>query len=366
MKSSKSLFAFLLLAIICVCMTCSGFVQGPGKQPDLTITAADRAAVIDGLIKLMNDTYVFPETAAKMEKSLRDHQQKKEYDNITSAQSFVEALTSHVQEISHDKHLRVRYSYEPIPKEDPYGPPSPERAAKRRELLRTTNYGFEKIERLPGNIGYLDMRGFVPAGMGAETANAAMTFLANTDALIIDMRKNGGGDPQMVALIASYLFDNQPVHLNDFYNRVADQKRESWTSEKVAGKRFGAEKPVYILTSNYTFSAAEEFTYDLKNLKRATIIGETTGGGANPGGEQQITDHFSAFIPTGRAINPITKTNWEGTGIKPDVDVTAEKAFKIAHMTAMKKVLEKVTDPERKDAIGRAIADLQKEMDAGK
>ena len=362
------LFLSSSILLVVISLTCTGFAQGPpGNQPDRTIDAAERASVIHGLIKQMNDLYVFPETAKKMEQALREHDQKHEYDNITSASSFVEALTSHLQNVSHDKHLRVRYSSQVLPNDDSDRQgPTPEQIAQQRARMATTNFGFEKVERLPGNIGYLDLRGFVPPEMGEETAAAAMNFLANTDALIIDMRKNGGGSPGMVALLASYLFDAKPIHINSIYNRPRDHTQDFWTAEKLAGKRYGPTKPVYVLTSNYTFSGGEEFTYDLKTQKRATIIGENTGGGANPGGEQRITDHFSAFIPTGRAINPITKTNWEGTGVEPDVKVAADKALNVARLSALKQIVVKVTDEQRKGALQREIDNLQKEVDAGK
>jgi C-terminal processing protease CtpA/Prc len=192
---------------------------------------------------------------------------------------------------------------------------------------------------------------------------AAMNFLANTDALIIDLRRNGGGDPAMVALISSYLFDAQPVHLNDLYFRPDDSTRQWWTLPYVPGKRYGAKKEVYVLTSKRTFSAAEEFTYNLKCLKRAKIVGETTGGGAHPGGGRRINEHFAIWVPSGRAINPITKTNWEGTGVTPDVDVPQDQSLKVAHNAAMNSILAKVTAPERQGAIKQAIAHTQKELD---
>ena len=337
--------------------------QGPLDQPDLTIDASTRSAVIEGALKRLNDFYVFPETAKKMEQAVRERIGRKEYDQITSAKTLATTLQNHLQEVSHDKHLRVTYSAEPLPPQGDHREPGPEEIARELEFMRTVNFGFEKVERLPGNIGYLDLRGFQPAQFGAETVVAAMNFLANTDALIIDLRRNGGGEPAMVALISSYLFGPEPVHLNDLYFRPDNSTRQWWTLPYVPGKRYGDKKEVYVLTSKRTFSAAEEFTYNLKNLKRATIIGETTGGGAHPGGPRRINEHFAIWVPSGRAINPISKTNWEGTGVTPDVDVPADQALKVAHIAAMNKVLGKVTEAERRDAIKRAIDNVQKELE---
>lgn len=357
MKAVVTVAAAILLA------PHAGFAQGPGGQQDMTIDGATRAAVIEGTLKNLNDYYVFPEVAKKMDQAIRERMQKNEYDQITSARTLSQKLTEHLQEVSHDKHLRVGYSAEVIPVRSGDGEPSAEERERFLGFLRTTNFGFEKIERLPGNVGYLDLRGFTPAQFGAETVVAAMNFLANTDALIIDLRRNGGGDPAMVALISSYLFGSEPVHLNDLYWREGNSTRQWWTLPYVPGKRYGDKKDVYVLTSKRTFSAAEEFTYNLKNLKRATIIGETTGGGAHPGGTRRINDHFQIWVPSGRAINPYSKTNWEGTGVTPDVDVPSEQALKVAHIAAMNKVLDKITDPERKQAIKNAIDNVQKELD---
>ena len=335
---------------------------GPREQPDRTIDAATRAQVIDAVIKRLNDSYVFPETAKAMESAVRERVARKEYDQINSAKALAETLTAHLQAISKDKHLRVRYSYEPIPMRAERNEPTAEERERFRLYGRRINYGFEKIERLQGNVGYLDLRGFFDAEGGAETVAAAMNFLANTDALIIDLRQNGGGSPEMVALISSYLFGNEPVHLNSLYWREGNRTQEFWTKASVPGKRFQG-KDVYVLTSSRTFSGAEEFSYNLKNLKRATIIGETTGGGAHPGGGFRIHEHFGMFVPTGRAINPISKTNWEGTGVKPDIEVPAEQALKTAHILALQKVLEQngLDEPRRRD-LRHLVEDLQKEL----
>jgi retinol-binding protein 3 len=356
----RRIISSVLLAVVSAVIASGHAAYAQGLQPETAIDAATRTEVIEAILKKLNDFYVFPEVAKKMEAAIRERLQKKEYDQITSGMELAATLTRHLQDVSHDKHLRVSYSREPLPKDDGRTGPTPEERERFRSMLSAQNFGFEKVERLTGNIGYLDLRGFAPPEFAAETAVAAMNFLANTEALIIDLRRNGGGDPAMVALLSSYLFGTEPVHLNDLYWRADDSTRQWWTLPYVPGRRY-LGKDVYVLTSKRTFSAAEEFTYNLKNLKRATIIGETTGGGAHPGGGQRVTDHFGVWVPTGRAINPYSKTNWEGTGVKPDTDVAADQALKTAHIAALNKMMEKTTDAKRKNQIKGAIETVQKQ-----
>ena len=216
-------------------------------------------------------------------------------------------------------------------------------------------------EGLP-RLGYIDLRGFNDETGGADTVAAAMSFLQNTEALIFDLRQNGGGNPSMIQLISSYLFGDKPVHLNDLYWRKENKTDEFWTKPEQAKIKF-TNKDIYVLTSNYTFSGAEEFSYNLKNLKRATIIGETTGGGAHPGGMVRLADHFGVFIPIGRAINPISKTNWEGTGVEPDIKVPKEQALKIAYKMALEKSLAAIKDEQVQNGVKGLIAQTQKELD---
>ena len=331
------------------------------EQPDLTIDAATRTQVIDGIIKRLNDSYVFPEVAKKMEQSIHERAEKREYDQITSAKQFATTLTNDLQAVSKDRHIRVVYSNDPIPERGPRPQPTAEEIEQRRRELIYRNHGFAKVERLPGNIGYLEFLNFMDEELGADTVAAAMNFINGTDALIIDMRRNGGGNPAMVALVCSYLFGPEPVHLNDLYWREGDRTDEFWTRKELPGKRY-LNKDVYVLTSKRTFSGAEEFTYNLKNLKRATIIGETTGGGAHPGDFSRISDHFGMFVPTGRAISPITKTNWEGTGVTPDVSVPADQALLVARLMALKKSSTTVKDAELKADLNAEIEKLEKEL----
>jgi hypothetical protein len=331
-------------------------------QPDLTITAAERGQVLDGVLKKLTEFYIFPARAKEMEQAIRAKMARKEYDGITSARLLTETLTNQLQEVSHDKHLRVLFSHDPLPR--PRKPSAADRE-RMRSMQARSNYGFEKVERLEGNIGYLGLRGFMDTDAAGETAAAAMNFLAHTDALIIDLRQNGGGSPGMVALLCSYLFAGERKHLNDLAWRGPEGERveQWWTQPHVAGKRY-ADKDVYLLTSKRTFSAAEEFTYNLKALKRATVVGETTGGGAHPGGPQPLSEHFAVWIPTGRAINPITKTNWEGTGVKPDVEVPADQALPTAYLAALTKLLAKGdSDPRVQEQLKRQVEKVRKELE---
>lgn len=322
-----------------------------------TVDAAVRTAVIDGAIEHMQRAYIFADVAAKMSDAIRARAARHEYDGITAPREFAEVLTRHLQEVSRDKHLRIVFDAEGLPQRP--GQPTPAEQARALADERRRNFGFERIERLDGNIGYIELRGFSGTPEARDTAVAAMNVVADTDALIFDLRRNGGGSPFMIGILSSYLF-TQVVHLNDFYVRETDTRREFFTTADVMGRRYGREKPVYVLTSNRTFSAAEEFTYNLKNLKRATIVGETSGGGAHPGGVRRITDYFGIWLPTGRAINPITKTNWEGTGIAPDIAVAAAQALATAHLDALKKVRGSATDPRHRAQLDSAIVALEK------
>ncbi|WP_177186649.1 S41 family peptidase [Paenibacillus sp. CF384] len=213
----------------------------------------------------------------------------------------------------------------------------------RKQELAFDNYGFYKVERLQGNIGYLDLHALAPPELAGETAVSAMNFLANTSGMIIDLRQCGGWSPYMVTFLSSYLLSETPVHLNDFYWRYADVTQSFWSTPYVSGKRFGPHKPVFVLTSKQTFSASEEFAYDLQAIERATVVGEITGGGAHPGEVHRLNHYFEVFIPKGRAINPVTKSNWEGTGVIPDIEVSQEQAFDIAY----DRILEIVREREK-------------------
>ena len=272
-----------------------------------------------------------------MEDAVRANQKRGDYDAITDADAFANRLTKDLQAVSHDKHLGVNFSPVKLPPEGQKH--SPEEEAQFHKMLERTNCAFEKVEVLPRNIGYLKFNAFADPTFCGPTVVAAMNFLAHVDAIIFDLRENGGGDPKMIAFLSTYLF-SEATHLNDLWERKGDVTHQYWTLPYVPGKRLDG-KPAYVLTSKETFSGAEEFSYNLKNLKRATIIGETTGGGAHPVSGHRIDDHFMIGVPFARAINPISKTNWEGTGVEPDVKVPAPDALATAQKLAAEKLVSK-------------------------
>ena len=349
----------VILLLTCVTLVHTQIQVSPSQLPP--IDAKTQTLIVDSACAALNEYYVFPEVAKNMEKLLRKNLKSGKYKDITNVPEFTERLTSDLQSVSRDKHLRVR----PAPPRSASNPSnvSPEEEQKQRlERFRKANYGFKKIEILPGNIGYLDFRNFAETSFGeaSATAIAAMNFLAHVDAIIFDMRQNGGGSPSMIQLISSYLFE-EPVHLNSFYIRKTDETKQFWTQGHVHGRKL-TDIPVYVLTSGFTFSGAEEFTYNLKNLKRGTIIGETTGGGAHPV-QGHVFENLPVLItvPFGRAVNPITKTNWEGTGVEPDIKVPADQALIVARTEALKILLAKETDPTRKSEIEWQIKSLEVE-----
>ncbi len=296
------------------------------------LTKEYKSSTIDRLSEMLVDRYVFPDVAQKTALHLQKKLEAGAFDDTHSPEDFAKLLTEMVQEVNQDKHMRIR----PIP-------PRRQVVESKRDLIGDKLYqvksrrehtaGFKEAKKLEGNIGYFDLRGFAGIGSGAPVADHAMALLGTSDAIIIDLRKNGGGSPVMVQYLCSYFFD-KTVHLNSLYWRDGDRTEEFWTTN-VKGEKM-PDVPLFVLTSNRTFSGAEEFSYNMQTQKRATLIGETTGGGANPGGTMPINEQLMVFIPSGRAINPITGTNWEGTGVVPDIEVKAEDALTEAMVHAQK------------------------------
>jgi retinol-binding protein 3 len=318
---------------------------------------AERGAIIEVLAADIDTIYIFPEVATEMIAKLEAQRVSGAYDELVDLPAYCGQLTADLQSVSHDLHLSVR----PMPPQMINAEQGVDREQVQRDYLaraRRSNYGFKKLEILGGNVGYLDLRGFSDASIGAPTAIAAMNYLAGSEAIIIDLRNNGGGSPSMIQLILSYFFE-EPTHLNDFYIRSTDTTDQFWTQAHVAGPRM-TDTPLYVLTSGRTFSAAEEFSYNLRNLERATLVGETTGGGAHPVNMMRYPEQgVSMSLPFGRAINPITGTNWEGTGVEPHVKVSAAEAFDAAYAKALEGIVAGAVDPGHKAQLAWLIDGLQ-------
>ena len=352
----------MAVAVLCVVLwlPSAPVAQVQTGRDDLPIDAATRTQVIEAVLRRLNESYVLPEIAARMEQSIRGRMRRGEYDQINSSALLAQTLTAHLGEIAKDKHLGVGFSYDPLPISSEQKEPSPEDRERLRRLISSTNFGFEKVERLNGNIGYMELDGFVSNELGAETAIAAMQFLAHTDALIIDLRYNGGGVPGTAQLIISYLFSETPVHYHSIHWRQGNRTEQFWTLPYVPGRRY-VGKPVYILMGKRTLSAPESFAYSLQALKRATVVGEVSAGGANPGRVFRVNEHFQIFVPTGRAVNPVTGTNWEGTGVKPDIETTFANALKTAHLKALRTLLETSTSERKKEQLRSVIEEVEKQ-----
>lgn len=320
-----------------------------GQEEPKALSHAEISETIDSITNILEREYVFADIGLQISEHLKMKLSSGNYKGITDPFEFANVLTEDVRSINNDLHLRVNFNPQMIAQQQNTITAADSLAYMEEQIKagKRANHGFQEVKVLEGNIGYLNLRGFygVDEYSGA-TAEAAMNFLSNTDALIIDLRQNGGGSPSMIQLITSYLFDSNPVHLNNFYYRPLEEITQTWTLPYVPGNRM-PDTDVYVLTSSRTFSAAEEFSYNLRNLERATLVGETTGGGAHPGGTRVATDRYTIWVPTGRAINPISKTNWEGTGVKPHIESKADEALDVAIVTALEKLLTNADDAQK-------------------
>jgi hypothetical protein len=316
-----------------------GAPRPPKSASGIEIDATVRKDVLTALARELEAKYAIEGTAKELAARVRARQKANAYGNIATAPEFASALTDDLYAVAHDKHLRVNYSFAPLP-QGPPGPPPPEVLSR----LRKMNGAIPKVEILDANVGYMRVNGVPPVDIARGAVAAAFAFLHNTDALIIDNRGNGGGDPNTVALYVSYLSEGKPFVVNTFHWR-AGNRVEEFRSTDLGELTYGSHKPVFVLTSPATFSGGEELAYDLQVLKRAVLVGEVTGGGANPGGPVFLPHQFVVNMPSGRGVNPITGTSWEGVGVKPDVPVDAARALSKTHALAVERLMAETTDP---------------------
>ena len=296
-----------------------------------------RNAVLGKLASRLEADYAVPQTATKLAQAVRGKQRSDAYRDISCAPELARRLTEDLYAVAHDRHLRVNYSFGPVPQGLPRPP-----TAEEIQQMRKLNGMIPELEILDGNVGYIRVNGVPPIAAARDAVAAGFAFVRRTDALIIDDRENHCGDPNTVSLYMSYLSAGPPYVVNTFHWR--NGPIEQFKTTDLGELAYGARKPVFVLTSPETFSGGEELAYDLQVFKRGVVVGEVTGGGANPGGPESLGHQFVVNMPRGQAINPVTGGSWEGVGVKPDVAVGARQALSEAHRLAVERLISEMRD----------------------
>ncbi|MGW1867785.1 S41 family peptidase [Streptomyces mauvecolor] len=299
-----------------------------------TPTKLSPAPVIDETARLLAEHYVFPEIAEQLADLLQRRLAERAYD-ADDAEELARLVTADLQSVNGDRHLRLKHHAEPVP---------PKQGAATLEAMRrdfdTSLGGAPRVQLLDGGVAVVELAPMLfPLEWAAEPLSAALTLASRAQALIVDLRSNRGGDPDTVAFVCSYLLDER-THLNTMYWRSGERSEQSWSLPHVPGARFAGSKPLYVLSSDTTFSAAEELAYDLQQLGRAVVVGEPTRGGAHPCQGWTVHPHLEVTVPVGRAVNPVSGTNWEGTGVQPDIPCAAVDSLDRAHALALARLAD--------------------------
>lgn len=324
------------------------------RAQSIQLDEAERRTVIERVLEEIASGYIYSEKTPGIARQIHQREESGDYDTA-SGEEFARRLTKDLQSGGHDLHFDVEYSSSTLPQE-PATPPPPTRE-ERFAAGKDDNYGFREIKILDGNVGYIAFDEFYRAEAMGETLAAAMDFVSNTDGLILDLRNNDGGRADAVALFVSYFVEGNPQQLVGIYWKPLSKTVESFTVPSVRGKKY-LDRKVYLLTSKDTVSAAEGFCYNMKGLKLAMLVGEVTAGAANPGSMQRIDDHFSFFLPTGKAVDPTTGGNWEGAGVKPDVAVSAADSLQRAQILAIE-AIEKTADASKRKRLEEIVRKLE-------
>lgn len=346
--------------IVALLLAMASAIAYAGGATSISLDAAVRQEVVENLAKSLTDTYAAAEPGRKMADAIRARLAAGAYDKITAPDEFANALHTDIRAVVDDRHLRVSFDNHAPPPGPQQGmpPPGAEPGPGQRPPgmpdFRKMNGAIGRVQILPGNVGYIEVSG-VPPGVEAAI-DAAFAFLHNTDALIIDLRGNGGGSPATVAHYMSYLSEGEPYVVMRIFSRSGsvDETR----TQNLGDRSYGAKKPVYVLTSYLTFSGGEEFAYDVQAFKRGLTVGETTGGGANPGGPQSLGHGFTVFMPIGLGKHPVTNTSWEGVGVKPDIPVAANLALVEAHRLAVERLHASATDASERAVLAALSSNL--------
>jgi hypothetical protein len=305
-------------------------IQLASKPRTRFFDSAERQRVVQGVVANLNQHYFDPAEARTIGQTLQSNERSGKYDSVDDPDAFASLLTSQLRATSHDTHFEVIFSPQALHE---YQPPSAAQSAAYRAVLLQANCTFDKVAILPHNIGYLKLDTFPDLAVCGDTAIAAMKTLSRADALIIDLRDNSGGSPDMVMFLANWLFDRPAF----FYNPREDSAARMWTNSPTAGSRL-ADKPVWVLTSSRTYSYAEHFSYNLKMLHRATLVGETTAGATDVGAFHRIDDHFGIGLRESKVPNPYPQPDWAVNGVQPDIRVPAAEALDTAEKLALTKL----------------------------
>ncbi|WP_445711907.1 S41 family peptidase [Flavobacterium sp.] len=304
------------------------------------MTKHEKKEIIKLISKNLLETYIDLDVAKEMTLVINSNLKSNKYKSITNPDSFTKIINQDLQKISKDLHLKLKYDPKKIAKSNL--DISEEMKIKKEKMMvmkmAEINYGFSEVKVLNGNIGYLNLRMFADTTYAKDAVTSAMNFLNNTNAIIIDLRENGGGVPSMMQLLSSYFMDAKPVVLSNFYERKTNKNTQLFSLKSIDGKRMN-NKPLYILTSKKTFSAAEAFTYTLKHFDKAIVVGEVTKGGANRTRTINLNSDFSIAVPYIKTIHPITNSNWEGKGVQPNINTNEKEAFVIAYIEAINKTV---------------------------
>jgi hypothetical protein len=325
---------------------------------DSPLNASDRTTIVQTLATKMQANYIEPAVAERVGRAIARKNAEGAYASSASAKGFSAALAADLRELSGDKHFGASVNQGFRESSGAAYLPSSADMNQARDATARQGFGIEKIERLPGNVGYIELRGFGMTEFTGPAYTAAMSLMAGTNALILDLRRNGGGSPESVAYLMSHFFPlGDRRHLVDFYNRSSDTTQQIWLVPTVA-QRY--DKPVYVLTSARTFSGGEDCAYGFQAQKRGTLVGETTGGGSNPVGWFSVGHGIVVAIPTSRVTNFVTKTNWEHVGVKPDIAVPAAQALQTAHVAILRTLVSSAKDNDERTKLQGQLAMVEK------
>ena len=363
--------------VLTICWSLLNAARAGGQTPSgpasaaspAPLTATVRRAVVGTLAEQLTRHYVDADTGAMIAKHVRDRLTGGAYDTIVSPGRFAEALTVDLRSVNGDRHLNVTYNpgnpgqrpgpegirmFGP-PTRGPGGPGGPGPNGPAAIAARRTNFSLGRVDILPGNVGYMDIRGFAGAPEVVDAIKSALDYLHNTDAIIFDLRRNGGGSPFSVNMIISHFTTADTLPSLTVKNRSGHETFTRYTLASVPGPR-RPTVPLYVLTSGATASAGEDFTFVLKNMKRATIVGGTTAGAGHNNAILDLGEGFNASVSFTRVMDPKTGAEWERVGVIPDVPVDPTRALDVAHALALKTIAASQTD-----ARWRRMLDLTRE-----